>query len=48
MTFIPALVKAKAYCPINLLSFMQKTMQKLMTRNIKDETLGHVPHICNN
>jgi hypothetical protein len=27
---------------------MQKMMQKLMTRNIKDETLGHIPYIYNN
>jgi hypothetical protein len=27
---------------------MQKMMQKLVARNIKDETLGHVPHIYNN
>jgi hypothetical protein len=24
---------------------MQKTMQKLVARNFKDETLGHVPYI---
>jgi hypothetical protein len=27
---------------------MQKTIQKLMARNIKNETLGHVPYIYNN
>jgi len=27
---------------------MQKTTQKLVTRNIKDEILGHVPYIYNN
>jgi len=27
---------------------MQKMMQKLVTRNIKDETLGHVPYIYKN
>ena len=48
MTFVSAPMKAKytqskANCPIFLLSFMQKMMQKLVTRNIKDETLGHVP-----
>ena len=48
MTFVSAPMKvnytqAKAYCPTFLLSFMQKVMQKLVTRNIKDETLGHVP-----
>ena len=37
--------QAKAYCPISLLSFMQKTTQKLVTRNIKDDTLGNVPYI---
>jgi len=40
--------QAKVYCPISLLSFMEKTMQKLVARNIKDETLGHVPYIYNN
>jgi len=39
--------QAKAYCPTSLLSSMQETMQKLMTRNIKGETLGHVPYIYN-
>jgi hypothetical protein len=39
--------QAKAYHSISLLSFMQKMKQKLMTRNIKDETLGHVPYIYN-
>jgi hypothetical protein len=53
MTFIPAhgkvnFTQAQAYCPFSLLSFLQKTMQKLVTRNIKDETLGHVPFIYNN
>jgi len=47
-TFIPALANAKAYCPFSLLSFMQKMMQNLMNRNMKDETLGHVPYIYNN
>ena len=46
MTFIPAprkvyYIQSKAYCLISLLSFMQKTMQKLVNRNINDETLGH-------
>jgi len=27
---------------------MQKTMQKLVARNIKDDTLGHVLYIFNN
>jgi hypothetical protein len=27
---------------------MQKTVEKLVTRKIKDETLWHVPYICNN
>jgi hypothetical protein len=53
MTFIPApgkvnYAQAKAYCPISLLSFMQKMMQKLVIRNIKDGTLGHDAHIYNN
>ena len=53
MTFVPVPGKVnytqdKAYCAISLLSFMQKTMQKLVNRNIKDETFGHVPYIYNN
>jgi len=40
--------QAKAYCPISPLSFMQKTMQKLVTRNIQKDTLRHVPYIYNN
>jgi hypothetical protein len=39
---------SKAYFSISLLSFMQKTMQKPLNRNIRDETLGNVPHIYNN
>jgi hypothetical protein len=27
---------------------MQKMMEKLVTRNMKDETLGHVPYNYNN
>jgi len=47
MTFRPApgkinYIQAKAYCPISLLSFMQKSRQKLVTKNIKVETMGHV------
>jgi hypothetical protein len=30
------------------LSFMQKTMQKLVTKNIKDGTLGHDTYIYSN
>ena len=50
MMFIPATRKvnytqAKAYCPISLLSFMQKMIQKFNTRNIRDETLGNVCYI---
>jgi hypothetical protein len=53
MMFIPATGKvnytqANAYCPISLLSFMQKMMQKLKTRKIRDETLGNVRYIYNN
>jgi len=53
MMFIPAprkvnYTQAKANCPATLLSFMQKTMQELVTRNNKDETLWHVPYISNN
>ena len=53
MTFIPAprkvyYIQSKAYWPISLLSFMQKTMQKLVNRNINGETLGHVLSIHSN
>jgi len=37
---------AKGY-GINVLSFMQKTMQKLVA-HIRDEILGHAPYIYNN
>jgi hypothetical protein len=52
MTFLHGPVKvnytqAKAYCPISLLSFTQKTMHKLVTSNIEDETLGHNKYIYN-
>jgi hypothetical protein len=40
--------EAKGHHPITLLSFIQKMMQKLVTRNIKDNTFGHVPYIYNN
>jgi len=47
MTFVSAhmvnYTQAKAYCPTFLLSFMQKMMQKVVTRNTKDETSGHAP-----
>ena len=48
MLFIPAprkvnYTQAKANCPVSLLSFMQKMMQTLVTRNIKDETMEHAP-----
>jgi hypothetical protein len=36
----------KAYCPVTLLSFMQKMMQTLVIRNKRDESLGYVPYIC--
>ena len=39
--------QAKAYWPTSLPSFMQKTMQKLVTRNMKDEILGHDTYIYN-
>lgn len=53
MMFIPApgkvnYIQAEAYWPISLLYFMQKMEQKLVTRNIKDETMGHDTHIYNN
>jgi hypothetical protein len=35
--------EAKAYCPISLSSFMLKTMEKLVDRHIRDETLGLHP-----
>jgi len=41
-------IVTKGYYCINLLYFMQKTMQKLVASNIRDETLGHVPYIYNN
>ena len=40
--------ESKGYNPICLLSFMQKIMQKFLTRIIRDESLGYVPHIYTN
>jgi hypothetical protein len=40
--------KTKAYCPIRLLSFIHKTMEKLAARHIRDNTLGFVPYIYTN
>ena len=53
VTFIPVpgkvnYTQSKAYCAISLLSFMQKIMEKLVTKNINNKTLGHVPYIYNN
>jgi hypothetical protein len=53
ITFKPAhgkvnYTQAKTYCPISLLSFMYKTMQKLVKRNIKDETVRQFPYKYNN
>jgi hypothetical protein len=53
MVFIPATGKvnytqAKAYCPISLLYFMQKMMQKFETMNVRDETFGNFPYIYKN
>ncbi len=53
VTFIPVPGKdnhtqSKAYCAISLLSFMQKTMEKLVTKNINNKILGHVHYIYNN
>jgi len=53
MTFIPVSRKAnytqaQGYHPISLLAFMQKTMQNMLTRNIRGESLGHVPYIYTN
>ena len=39
---------AKGYHQNNLLTFMQKTMQKEVASNKIDETLGHVPYIYSN
>jgi hypothetical protein len=52
MMFIPVpgkvyYIQAKAYCAISLQSFMQKIIQKLVTRN-RDKTSGHVRYIYNN
>jgi hypothetical protein len=51
-TFIPVHRKAnytgdEGYHPISLMSLMQKTMKKLVTRNIRRQSKGHVPHIYN-
>ena len=36
---------AKTYCPISMLSFTLKTMDKLVDRHMRDEILGlHPPH----
>jgi hypothetical protein len=48
MTLIPApgkanCTKAKGYHPIILLYFMQKMMQKLVARHIRDKSLGLCP-----
>ena len=53
MTFIPVPGKVnytqdKAYCDISLLSYMQKMMEKLVTKNINEKTSGHVRYIYNN
>jgi hypothetical protein len=53
MMFIPVPAKViytqgKEYCPITLPSFIQKTKQKLLTRNINNKTLGQWPYIYNN
>jgi hypothetical protein len=48
VTFIPKPRKldyneAKAYCPIRLLSFFLKTMEKLVDRHIRDSALKKYP-----
>jgi len=53
MTFIPVHRKAdytnfKGHNPISLLSFMQKTIQKLVTRNIKGQSKKQIPYIYTN
>jgi hypothetical protein len=40
--------QAKAYSPVRLLSFTQKMMQKLVAKNIRDETLRNVHYVHNN
>ena len=40
--------EAKVYHCISLLFFMQKMTQKLVTRSIRDETLGHYTYTSNN
>ena len=40
--------QGKAYYSISLLSFMQKTMQQLVTSNIRSESLGYFPYTYNN
>ena len=40
--------QAKANCPNILLSIMHTTVQKIVTRKVNDQTLGHVPCIYNN
>jgi hypothetical protein len=50
MTFIPVPRKAnytgdEGYHPNSLMSFMQKTMKKLVTRNVRGPSKGHVPYI---
>jgi len=52
MTLIPESGKAnctdsKGYLT-SLLSFMQKTMQKMVIRNIWGQSMGHVPYIYTN
>jgi hypothetical protein len=53
MMFVPVRgkvyhIQAKAYCAISLQSLMQKIIQKSVTRNTRDETLGHIHYIYNN
>ena len=53
MMFIPApgkvnYTQAKAYCHVSLLSFMQNTLQKLVTKKTRYEREGPVPFIYNN
>ena len=53
MMFIPANGKVnythvKAYCPISIMYFTQKMMQKFKTSNVRDEILGNVPYIYKN
>jgi hypothetical protein len=53
MKLIPVLgrancIEAKELGPISLLHFMEQMMAILVSGNIKDEKMRHVPYSCNN